>query len=134
MSPMKKAFRYAILFNKLFNFQPYHWVSGPWSTCSRTCGTGFHFRRIECKVRKEMRLKDSITTNNSTNVPGSEPTVLSRMCMALEKPIVWELNWEKCLWKFDRYNLIDWVKIVFTLIEKYKFEIFIIFALFFELK
>ena len=75
---------------------PYHWIPGPWSTvgtdvhlsfrsrfqCSKTCGKGgYQFRRIECKVKREMR-------GNATAPPGSEPTVLSRMCMSLEKPAV----------------------------------------------
>ncbi|CAD5226716.1 unnamed protein product [Bursaphelenchus xylophilus] len=57
---------------------PYNWVPGPWSTCSKTCGIGHQFRRLECKVKENMWL----------NQPERESTVLSRMCMALKKPEV----------------------------------------------
>uniref|UniRef100_A0A1I7YLD8 Peptidase M12B domain-containing protein n=1 Tax=Steinernema glaseri TaxID=37863 RepID=A0A1I7YLD8_9BILA len=56
---------------------PYHWVPGPWSTCSKTCGKGYQFRRIECRVK---------SASNSSS--GTEPSVQARMCISLVKPNV----------------------------------------------
>lgn len=46
--------------------------------CSKTCGTGSLFRRIECRVKSSIR-----RVNHSA---GAEPTVQSRMCIGLPRP------------------------------------------------
>uniref|UniRef100_A0A914XW30 GON domain-containing protein n=1 Tax=Panagrolaimus superbus TaxID=310955 RepID=A0A914XW30_9BILA len=82
---------------------PYEWVPGPWSTCSIACGTVSNsFRRIDCKVKRGMR-------GQNTKL-GSEPTVLSRMCMSLKKP---EVNKECAMIPCDaeyRWSVLPWGK------------------------
>ncbi|KAI6211925.1 BMA-GON-1, isoform e [Aphelenchoides besseyi] len=68
---------------------PYHWVPGPWSTCSQTCGIGFHFRRIECKIKAKKQPK-LFADGKRVTMKSPEPTVLSRMCISLDKPVVSE--------------------------------------------
>ncbi|KAI6223543.1 BMA-GON-1, isoform e [Aphelenchoides fujianensis] len=69
---------------------PYYWAPGPWSTCSQTCGRGFHFRRIECKI-KAKRQQTKTPDGKRTSVKAPEPTVASRMCISLDKPTVSEV-------------------------------------------
>ncbi|KAI6185117.1 BMA-GON-1, isoform e [Aphelenchoides fujianensis] len=69
---------------------PYYWAPGPWSTCSQTCGRGFHFRRIECKI-KAKRQQTKTPDGKRASVKSPEPTVASRMCISLDKPTVSEV-------------------------------------------
>lgn len=56
--------------------------------CSRTCGIGLQFRKIECKVRPGTFKEQILKKDKNEKSAGSEPTVLSRMCMSLTKPEV----------------------------------------------
>ncbi|KAI6181078.1 GON domain-containing protein [Aphelenchoides besseyi] len=64
-------------------------VREPWSTCSQTCGIGFHFRRIECKIKAKKQPK-LFADGKRVTMKSPEPTVLSRMCISLDKPVVSE--------------------------------------------
>uniref|UniRef100_A0A914VDU1 GON domain-containing protein n=1 Tax=Plectus sambesii TaxID=2011161 RepID=A0A914VDU1_9BILA len=57
---------------------PYQWVPGPWSTCSKSCGKGYRYRRLDCRVKKSL--------NQSSD--GAQPHVPARMCHALPRPAV----------------------------------------------
>ncbi len=47
--------------------------------CSKTCGIGHHYRRIDCRLKKATNI--SLTFD-------SQPTVPTRMCMTLTRPNV----------------------------------------------
>uniref|UniRef100_A0AC35U444 Peptidase M12B domain-containing protein n=1 Tax=Rhabditophanes sp. KR3021 TaxID=114890 RepID=A0AC35U444_9BILA len=60
---------------------PYVWAPASWSTCSKSCGGGLHYRRLECR----MKINELVTNGNKTRRPKG-PVVLSKLCMALPKP------------------------------------------------
>lgn len=77
--------------------------------CSKTCGAGFQFRRIECRVRSQ---------NHSSS---AEPNVQSRMCNGLGRPSVSkECAMNPCDAKY-RWSVGPWsqVSIIFSFIYVY---------------
>lgn len=48
--------------------------------CSKTCGSGYQFRRLECRIKSNYR-------NNKHN-NGLEPSVQSSICNGLSRPTV----------------------------------------------
>ncbi|CEF59256.1 A disintegrin and metalloproteinase with thrombospondin motifs 9 [Strongyloides ratti] len=63
---------------------PYYWVPGSWSTCSKTCGDGLQFRRLECRVKPQKYFNITTTTPKTPKMP----IVLSKLCMPLPRPSI----------------------------------------------
>lgn len=57
---------------------PYHWVPGSWTSCTVTCGEGFHYRGIKCRIKNGGKVNDKMIE--------AEASVHQDLCLGLPKP------------------------------------------------